>query len=102
MSKSTRRSFLAAAASGALVAAAPASPQPSGSSSPSPKPEKISDAARALASSMRKFDPDLSDKAVETIAQGIDGNLKLGQAIDPKGRALKNWDEPASTFEAAE
>ena len=99
---STRKAFLAATASGALLAAAPPSAQPSGSPSPSPKPSKISGAARELAKSMRRFDPQLSDKDLETIAQNIDGNLKLGDAIDPKGRALKNWDEPAATFEAAE
>ncbi len=100
MPKTTRKSFLAAAASGALIAAAPPSAQPSGSPSPSPKPQKVSQAARALAASMRKFDPQLSDKALDRIAENIDGNLKIGNSINPKGTKLKNWDEPATTFEA--
>jgi len=100
---STRKAFLTAAASGALIAAAPPSPGPPGSSpTPSPKPPNISSAARALAQSMRRFDANLSDSDVEKMAQGIDGNLKLGHAIDPQARALKNWNEPAVTFEAAE
>ena len=99
---STRKAFLAAGASSALIAAAPPSAQPSGTPSPSPKPSKVSQAARALAESMRKFDPQLSERDLGTIAQNIDGNLKLGASIDPKGRALKNWNEPVPSFEAAE
>jgi hypothetical protein len=100
---STRKAFLNAAASSALVAAAPSSPKPGHASpAPSPKPPKISPSARALAQSMRAFDAGLSDRDIEKIARGIDANLKLGPTIDPKGRALKNWDEPAVTFKAAE
>lgn len=86
---STRKGFLAAAASTALLAATPA-PRPS------PKP---SDAARALAERMRAFDSNLTDKELDAIARGIDGNLKLGNSINPKGAVLKNWDEPAAEFE---
>ena len=98
---STRRAFLAAAASTALAGAAPPSPAPT-QSPPPPKAPKVSAAARALAESMRTFDRALSSGDVETIARNIDGNLKLGAAIDPKGRALRNWDEPATVFEATE
>jgi hypothetical protein len=86
---STRKGFLAAAASTALLAATPA-PRPS------PKP---SDAALVLAQRMRQFDPNLSDKEIQAIARGIDGNLKLGSTVNPKGDLLKNWDEPAAEFE---
>lgn len=48
---------------------------------------------------MREFDPSLSDKQLEDIAAGIDGNLKIGNRVNPKGQALKNWDEPATEFE---
>lgn len=48
---------------------------------------------------MREFDPSLSDKQIEDIAAGIDGNLKIGKYVNPKGQALKNWDEPATSFE---
>jgi hypothetical protein len=48
---------------------------------------------------MRKFDANLTEKDIQTIASGIDYNLKLGERVNPKGRALKNWDEPDSLFE---
>jgi hypothetical protein len=98
----TRKHFIAAAASVPLLAAAPASPSPQ-PSAPSPKPsppkKKISPLAREFAARMRDFDPRLSDKQIETIASGIDDNLKIGKQVNPKGRALKNADEPLTTFE---
>lgn len=103
--KSTRKAFLTAAASSTLLAAAPPSPGPVPSPAPTAtaaKPPAISEAARALAAGMRRFDPQLSDTQLEHIGQGIDGNLKLGASINPHGRALKNWDEPVPAFEAAE
>src|SRR5579884_3253625 len=95
---STRKAFIAAAASVPLIAAAPPSPAPS-TPSPSPKPRQISEAARGLAAQMRKFDPHLSDKELEDIAAGIDGNLQVGARVNPHGTALKNWDEPVTIFE---
>lgn len=95
---SSRKDFLGFATSIAALVAAPQSPAPT----PSPKPaSEASDAARALALRMRAFDPALTDAEVRTIAEGIDPNLKLGSKINPKGRVLKNSDEPATTFEAA-
>lgn len=91
---STRKQFIAAAASAPLVAAAAAP-----SSSPSPKPPQISEAAKALAERMRAFDPALTEKELEDIAAGIDGNLKVGRRVNPHGTALKNWDEPVTVFE---
>ena len=96
---STRKAFIAAAASVPLVAAAPAPPPAPASASPSPKPRRISAAARELAAQMRAFDQHLTDKEVEDIAAGIDGNLKIGAAVNPHGTALKNWDEPVTIFE---
>jgi len=98
----SRKEFVAAAAAsvGALTAspaanaAAPtASPAPSPSPTPSPS-------ARALAMQMRGFDPHLTDDEIETIASGIEPNLKLGNTINKHGRALKNSDEPVPSFEA--
>jgi len=60
---------------------------------------RVSDAARALALQMRGFDPNLTDGEVDAIAHGIDGNLKIGAAINRKGRVLKNWNEPVTRFE---
>jgi hypothetical protein len=100
---STRKGFLAAAASTALIAATPApSPSPAAarSAAPSPKPSaKPSELSLNFAQRMRKFDPNLTDKDIQTIAAGIDDNLKLGDHVNPKGRALKNWDDPDTIFE---
>lgn len=82
-----------------LIAAAPAaerSPIPT----PTPKKHEISEAAKALAAQMRRFDSALGDKELEEIAAGIDGNLKVGDKVNPHGTALKNWEEPATIFEA--
>jgi hypothetical protein len=98
---STRKAFLAASASSALMAAAPAPPAPSASPSPSASP-KISPLSREFAERMRAFDPDLSAKQLETIAAGIDDNLETGKRINPGGKMLKNADEPVTIFEVRE
>ena len=89
---STRKQFLAAAASVPLLAAAP-------TPAPTPNKREISQAARALAAQMRQFDPALTDKQLEDIASGIDYNLRVGNRVNPHGTALKNWDEPVTVFE---
>lgn len=102
----TRKSFITAAAGVPLLAASPPSPSPSTSATsaaPTPAPKsKISPVAREFAARMRMYDPDLTDKQIQSIASGIDDNLKIGSRINPKGHAFKNWDEPATTFEAPE
>jgi hypothetical protein len=98
----TRKHFIAAAASVPLLAAAPPSSVPSPpvpSPTPSPSKRKISQLARDFAARMRDFDAHLTDKQIETIAAGIDDNLKVGKQVNPKGRALKNGDEPVTIFE---
>lgn len=98
----TRKQFIAAAVSASALMAAPArakAPPAPPSPSPSPAaPAKISEAARGLAQRMRAFDPKLSDAELTTIAAGIEDQLGIGRAVNPKGRALKNSDEPATTF----
>ncbi len=47
---------------------------------------------------MRAFDPKLTDAELATIADGIDGNLQLGRAVNPKGTAIPNSVEPATSF----
>jgi hypothetical protein len=98
---SSRKEFLAAAASLPLIAAAPPSPQPTASASAAPAQHKpqISEAAKALAAQMRKFDAALSDKDLEQIAEGIEYNLRVGARVNPAGKALQNWDEPVTVFE---
>lgn len=85
---STRKAFIAAAASVPLI----------GATVPSKKPQ-ISEAAVALAQRMRAFDSSLTPKQLEDIAKGIDGNLKAGSGVNPHGTTLKNWDEPVTIFE---
>lgn len=48
---------------------------------------------------MRSFDPQLDEKQIEAIAQSIDGNLKIGNDVNPRGKALANRDEPITVFE---
>lgn len=51
---------------------------------------------------MREFDPALTDKQIEQIAAGIEDTLATGKRVNPKGKALRNWDEPVTVFEAPE
>jgi hypothetical protein len=50
---------------------------------------------------MRRFDAGLSDAELDKIAHGIDDNLKAARALNPKGRPLRNSDEPVLTFDPA-
>ncbi len=90
----TRKQFIAAAVSAGAILAAPAGAQ----TPPTPAPEKPSEAASALAARMRVFDPKLTDEELQTIAEGIDGNLQIGRAVNPKGTAIPNSVEPATSF----
>lgn len=93
----TRKQFIAAAVTtGALLAA------PAGAQTPAPAPKKPSEAARALAARMRDFDPNLTDAELATIADGIDGELQIGRAVNPKGTAIPNSVEPATEFRVIE
>ncbi len=98
---STRKHFITAIASVPLIAAAPPSPMPSATASPAQK-RKVSDFARAFAERMRAFDPRLTPGQLHDIARGIDDNVGAGERANPKGRALKNWDEPVTTFQVPE
>jgi hypothetical protein len=92
--KKSRRSFLAAVASGgagmslaALDPVAAATPRPPSSQS------------EALAAGMRSgFDPTLSDADVQTIAQAIDANNVAARVLNPKKKRLKNGDAPIVRF----
>jgi hypothetical protein len=51
---------------------------------------------------MRRFDANLSDKDLDTIAHAIDDNRKGAARLNPnKATALKNGDEPVTRFSAA-
>jgi hypothetical protein len=108
-----RRSFLGAVsgvAASVLLAAkadaqAPAPVAPAGSPPPSPapstSPKPPSALAVAIAASMRRFEPNLSDKDVDTIAHGIDDNRRGAARLNPrKATGLKNADEPVTRFAA--
>jgi hypothetical protein len=72
-------------------------PQPSPKPSASPKPASALAAAAAL--SMRRFDPDLTDKDLDTIAHAIDDNRRGAARLNPrKATGLKNADEPVTRF----
>lgn len=76
------------------------SAQPSPKPSASPKPASALAAATAL--SMRRFDANLSDKDLDTIAHAIDDNRKGAARLNPnKATALKNGDEPVTRFAVA-
>lgn len=98
----SRKAFLAAAASAgaALMVVKNADAAPAPSATPSPKAPSAT--ARAMAEKMRAFDKNLSDKEIDTIASGIDDNLGLGKTLNPGGKKLKNWDEPAPFFRVSE
>jgi len=113
-----RRSFLGAAVSGVaasvlLAAKAGAqagppepppatSPRPSPSPAPSASPKPPSPLAAALALSMRRFDANLSEKDLDTIAHAIDDNRKGAVRLNPsKATFLKNADEPVTRFAVA-
>lgn len=57
-----------------------------------------SEAALATARTMRRFDPQLSDAEIETIARGIDENATAGARLNPKNKRLRNSDEPVTAF----
>lgn len=97
----TRKQFIAAAAAGAgalLTAPAAAQTPPMPAPTATPTPRKTSEAATALAARMRAFDPKLTDEELATIADGIDGNLQIGRGLNPKGTAIPNSVEPATSF----
>jgi hypothetical protein len=82
------------------VAAPASSPLPSPSPSASPKPPSA--LAAALAVSMRRFDGQLSDKELDTIARAIDDNRRGAARLHPrKATALGNADEPVTRFAVA-
>ena len=98
---STRKSFLSAAASVAAIVAARANAAAAPSPSPAPTPsapKPPSEAARAIALRMRRFDAKLSDAEIDTIARGIDDNWSGAAPLNPKGKALRNSDEPDTSF----
>lgn len=90
----TRRTFVTAAAAAAAAVSAAAAPAAAAAA----KRPAVSAAATALAESARRYAPWLTAKDVESIAQQIDYNLRIGAEVNPKGEALKNWDEPATVF----
>ncbi|HEX3464206.1 MAG TPA: hypothetical protein VHS78_09200 [Candidatus Elarobacter sp.] len=76
------------------------SAQPSPNASASPKPPSA--LALAVATSMRRFDANLADKDLDTIAHGIDANRRGAARLNPKkATALKNGDEPVTRFSVA-
>jgi hypothetical protein len=102
---STRKIFLSAtAAAGAAIlvaresaspvaAATAATPSPAPTPTPPPSP-----AAQAFAQRMRAFDATLSDKQIQDIAGGIQGEWTLGAGLRTKAHPLVNGDAPDPQF----
>jgi hypothetical protein len=99
----SRRSFLSTVASGSVglslatldPAAAQSSPSPAASATAKP----ASAASVALATAMRaRFDEDLTDHDVQTIAKAIDDNSDAAKLLNPKKKRLKNSDAPVLHF----
>jgi len=72
---------------------------------PAPPPKRIarpakrpSAAALAMAATFLRFDPELDDAEVQTIARGIDDSVKAGAVLNPKKKPLQNGDEPVTIF----
>jgi hypothetical protein len=103
---STRKIFLSAtAAAGAAMlvaresagpAAAAATPSPA-PPAPTPTPQP-SPAAQAFAQRMRAFDSTLTDKQIQDIAGGIQGDWTLGAGLRTKAHPLVNGDAPDPQF----
>ncbi len=101
---SSRKTFLGAlGATGTSFAfASSASSADSSPPSASPTPSKrISDTARAQALAMRRFDPQLDDARIETIARGIDDAAASARALSSHAEPLHNGDEPVTHFYVA-
>jgi hypothetical protein len=79
----------------ATPAAAATGPLPKPSASPKP-PGPV---ATAIAASMRRFDPALTDTDLDTIAHAIDDNRRGAARLNPqRATALRNGDEPVTHF----
>lgn len=89
----SRRSFLAAVASGSAGMSL-AALDPVAAATPKPPTSQ----AVALATAMQRFDPNLTPADVQTIAQAIDANNVAAQVLNPKKKRLKNGDAPVVRF----
>ncbi len=79
--------------------AAAATPAANGAMpSPAPSEKPPSAPALAVAATMRRFDPKLSDAEIAGIAKDIDENSQLGAALNPKKKRLRNSDGPVTIF----
>jgi len=58
----------------------------------------VTAASAAIAATMRRFDPALSDGDMQAIAKGIDANNDAAKALHPQKKRLKNGDAPVVRF----
>ncbi len=92
-----RRTFLIAsgAASAALVLARHDEPS---AALAAPAAKRPSDAARAVAATMRRFDRRLTAEELETIARGIDEATAAATPLRSRHDSLRNGEEPVTRF----
>jgi hypothetical protein len=57
-----------------------------------------SEAARAAAATMRRFDPQLGEAELAIIARGIDDATLAAASLHPKAKPLRNGEEPVTSF----
>lgn len=92
-----RRSFLIAAGAVGVTTALARRSERSAALAASAK-KAPSDAARASAAGLRRFDSKLDASELESIARGIDDAAQAAAALRPKRRPLRNSDEPVTIF----
>jgi hypothetical protein len=51
---------------------------------------------------MKRFDPQLSEKELDSIAHQVDQSFATGKALRPKGHGLSNGDAPSPQFRVNE
>ena len=92
-----RRAFLiASGAVGVAVALGRRGEGVAGAAAPARK--RPSEAARATAATMLRFDPELGQADLESIAHGIDDATAAAAALRTKRKPLRNGDEPVTVF----
>lgn len=76
--------------------AVPETPRPDPRAKTDAKPPSA--AAHAVALTMRRFDSNLTDAQIETIAVAIEAHNAAGASLNPMKKRLRNSDEPVTTF----
>ncbi len=93
-----RRAFLIASGAAGVAAALARGADRSAAAAATTAIKPPSEAAQAVAATMRRFDPKLAATDLETIARGIDDATTAAAALRTKRRPLRNGEEPVTIF----